>query len=370
MAVSNSFTPRIFVAATHQDAGKTTTSLGLLAALKKRYEKIGYIKPIGQRYIEVPEGKIDEDAFLVSDAYQVELPLDAMSPIAVDSGFTRWYLDHGNREEMEKRLGKAFDRACWEKDFVVIEGSGHAGVGSVFEMSNARAAKILGSKAIIVSQGGVGKPIDEINLNLALFQREGVEVIGAILNKVHGDKIESLYPFAEKGLAKLGLPLLGMIPYKPELPKATIGQVCDKLDGDLIAGENLRRRRIHKVSIVTASSENLGIYIEPGSLLLTAGDREDLIWSIIKGFDVSSKESIAGVVLTQGIVPHPGLVKIMQDKGIPFISCKFDSFTAATKIINMTVKTEPGDNDKIGIINDMIEKHVDVDRIISIAMED
>ena len=54
-------TPRVFIAATRQNDGKTTTSLGLLSALMKKYPRIGYIKPVGQRFVEIEEQKIDED---------------------------------------------------------------------------------------------------------------------------------------------------------------------------------------------------------------------------------------------------------------------------------------------------------------------
>ena len=75
------------------------------------------------------------------------------------------------------------------KGFVLCEGSGHAGVGSVFDLSNAQVAKTLGCKVIIVTQGGIGKPIDEVCLNQALFEKEGVEIIGVIINKVLEEKI-------------------------------------------------------------------------------------------------------------------------------------------------------------------------------------
>ena len=42
---------RIFIAATRQNDGKTTVSLGLIAALQKRYNNVGFIKPVGQRYL-------------------------------------------------------------------------------------------------------------------------------------------------------------------------------------------------------------------------------------------------------------------------------------------------------------------------------
>ena len=180
----NTVTPRVFIAATRQNDGKTTISLGLLAALQELYPRIGYIKPVGQRFVEIEEQKIDEDTVLMDQVYQLNCPLVDMSPIAVEPDFTRKYLQSSNNEALVKKITKAFDRVAWEKDFVLCEGSGHAGVGSVFDLSNAQVAKILGAKVIIISQGGIGKPIDEVYLNQAVFEREGVEIIGVILNKV------------------------------------------------------------------------------------------------------------------------------------------------------------------------------------------
>ena len=118
-----------------------------------------------------------------------------MSPIAVEPDFTRKYLQASNNESLVKRIQRAFDRVAWEKDFVLCEGSGHAGVGAVFDLSNAQVAKILGAKVIIVSRGGIGKPIDEVALNQALFEKEGVEIIGVILNKVIPDKLDFVSDF-------------------------------------------------------------------------------------------------------------------------------------------------------------------------------
>src|SRR6201996_5486143 len=196
----NTVTPRVFIAATRQNDGKTTTSLGLIAALQKYFPRVGYIKPVGQRFVEVEEQKIDEDTVLMDAVYQMDCPLVDMSPIAVEPDFTRKYLQAANNEALVKKIQKAFDRVSWEKNFVLCEGSGHAGVGSVFDLSNARVAKILGAKVIIVSQGGIGKPIDEVSLNQALFEKEGVEIIGAIVNKVLDSKVDFITEFARRGL--------------------------------------------------------------------------------------------------------------------------------------------------------------------------
>src|SRR5581483_9306835 len=133
---------------------------------------------------------------------------------AVEPDFTRKYLQSSASDALGKRIQKAFDRVAWEKDFVLCEGSGHAGVGSVFDLSNAQVAKLLGAKVIIVSQGGIGKPIDEVSLNQALFEKEDVEIIGVILNRVLGDKIDYVSDFARRGLKRKGLELLGVLPHQ------------------------------------------------------------------------------------------------------------------------------------------------------------
>src|SRR5215203_6387521 len=188
--MKNNSTPRVFIAATRQNDGKTTTSLGLIAALQKEFPRIGYIKPVGQRFVEIEEQKIDEDTVLMDSVYGLQCPLVDMSPIAVEPDFTRKYLQSSNYDALVKRIQKAFDRVAWEKDFVLCEGSGHAGVGSVFDLSNAQVAKLLGAKVIIITSGGIGKPIDEVALNQALFEKEGVKIIGVIVNKVLPDKVD------------------------------------------------------------------------------------------------------------------------------------------------------------------------------------
>src|SRR5258705_580513 len=218
----NHTTPRVFIAATRQNDGKTTASLGLIAALQQHYPRVGYIKPVGQRFVEIAEQKIDEDIVLIDSVYQLNCPLVDMSPIAVEPDFTRKYLQSSNNEAMVKTVQKAFDRVSWEKDFVLCEGSGHAGVGSVFDLSNAQVAKILGAKVIIVTQGGIGKPIDEVALNKALFDKEGVEIIGVIINKVIGTKVDYVSDFARRGFRRQGLDLLGVIPHQPILSSPTV----------------------------------------------------------------------------------------------------------------------------------------------------
>ena len=366
LVLRNTITPRIFVAATRMDDGKTTISVGLFAALQHRFPRIGFIKPVGQRFVEIEGAKIDEDTVLINETYHPRTPLKAMSPIAVEPDFTRRYLSGGITHQLHDRVRTAFDIAAWEKDFVIIEGTGHAGVGSVFDLSNARVARLLQSKVILVSRAGIGRPIDEISLNLPLFEKQGVEVIGAIINKVLPEKMAMLKEYATLGLAKLGLPLLGMIPMHTELHKPTVNQACLRLKGEFIAGAQHKRRRVSRIGVGAMSCRNAERLFQPGTLIITPGDREDLIMMILNE-DSPSRGHLAGVVLTDGILPPESVMELIRERSIPFISTTADVSRATTAIGRMTVKTEVGDRDKIGVIQKLIQDHVQVDRIVDLV---
>lgn len=363
----NTSTPRIFVAATQQNDGKTTTSLGLFAALRKRLGRIGFIKPVGQRFVDV-EGKfIDEDSVLMDRTFTVHTPLEAMSPIAVEPDFTRRYIDNENNEFLVRRIKNSFDRAAWEKEFVIIEGTGHAGVGSVFDLSNARVARHLESKVILVVKGGIGRAVDEIALNKALFDKEGVEVLGVIINKILPEKFDYVRDFARRGLARLGIELIGAIPEEPLLANATLGQISRTIRGEFINGKNRSRRRVQKVVIGAMNSTHVMQYFKPGTLVVTPGDREDVILAALSASALNGAEgeAIAGLVLSGDLRPHQSVLDLLSHSDVPAITSSLDSYTVASSIHSMTVKTLPGDVEKIDMIQSLIERYVDIDRLLS-----
>ena len=362
----NTSTPRLFVAATQQNDGKTTMSVGLFSALRRRLGRIGFIKPVGQRFVEVDGKRIDEDSVLIEDTYRVQIPLEAMSPIAVEPDFTRRYIEHQNNDALVHRIQNSFDRAAWEKEFVIIEGTGHAGVGSVFDLSNARVAKLLGSKVVLVTKGGIGKPIDEVALNKALFDQEGVELVGVIINKVLPERIDYIADFARRGLARLGIDLLGVVPDEPILANATLGQVCKTIRGTFLNEKAKSRRRVKKVVIGAMNSSHAMEHFHAGTLIITPGDREDVILAALSSSTLSEREgdSIAGLVLSGDLTPSAPVLELLQNSDIPTIASPLDSYSVASSIYSMTVKTLPGDAEKIDLIQGLIERHVEIDRLL------
>ena len=365
---TNAITRRIFVAATRMNDGKTTACLGLFAALQHLYPRVGFIKPVGQRSVEVEGHKVDEDSYLLDMIYNVRVPIESMSPITIDPTFTRRFL--GNPEEthglLVDKICRAFDRVAWEKDFALIEGTGHAGVGSAFELSNARVARILDAKVIVVCLGGIGRPIDEIALNKALFDREGVEIIGAILNKVDPDKISQTAHYAGLGLARLGVPLLGVLPVQQMLSAPNLSQVAAEIGGRwLNAPAAGGHERIRRVVVGAMTAKGVIDHLQPGNLIITPGDRDDVILAAISATSSVGAQAIAGIILTNDILPHPKLLELLAQTVLPVIAAREDAYNITSKINSMTVKTQPQDTDKIPVIKQLITDHVDMDRLLA-----
>jgi BioD-like phosphotransacetylase family protein len=356
-------TRRIFVAATRMNDGKTTTCLGLTAALQAMGLHVGYIKPIAQRVVMSGEDQVDEDTLLIDGLFDLNVPIAAMSPVAIGPDFTKQYLENPEEigPQLKDRICRAFDRTAYGKDIVVVEGSGHAGVGSVFGASNADNARVLGSKAIIVAAGGIGKPIDEIALNKALFDKAGVEVVGAILNKVMPDKVDFIRDFAGRGLRRMGVPLLGVVPLQETLVYPNLDQVADETKARWIH-QPAGLRRVRRVVIGAMSARRSAEYLRvPGTLVIVPGDREDLLEAFIAG---AGTQPLAGVFFSNGLLPDEGIIRRLKEAGIAMAAVEAESFAVTARINNMTVKTMRQDADKIPIIRKMISESVDIPALL------
>lgn len=359
--------PRLFVAATRQNDGKTTTCLGLFAALQTKFKNVGYIKPIGQRFIDVEGLMIDEDSFLLNSIYDVGVPIEAMSPVAIDGSFTRRFIDdpEGMRPILVDKIVRAFDRTTYHKEAVIIEGSGHAGVGAICDLSNAQVAKLLGAKAIIVARGGIGMPVDEIALNKSLFDKHGVEVVGAILNKVLPDKVDVVRHYTSRGLERLGVPLLGIIPDQERLRAPNLLQVVEEVNGRWLNGrERGGVQRIQQVVVGAMAARGIIEHFRPGTLIIAPGDRDEILIAALAATAISGDHPVSGIVLTRNLLPHPKLMEMLAKTSIPIVVSSEESYAVASKINRMTVKTQPQDKDKIPLIKQLIIDNIDIDKII------
>jgi len=356
----------VFISAIHQNAGKTTLSLGLFKNFQERKLKTVFMKPVGQETVTYEENSIDKDTYLMGEVYHCKKYIKDMSPITVGRGYTEKYILEPQKQQLQEKIFKSFQTITRGKDAIIVEGTGHAGVGSVIDCSNADVAHLLGSQAIIISGGGIGRAIDEIMLNKALFDQRGVPILGVIINKVLPNKLDKIKSIVGKGLERKGIRLLGVIPEMELLSAPTVEQIRERLDLKVFSGEENLNARVHDAIVAAMEPYNMIGHLRDGALVITSGDRVDNMLVAVSSYLLQQGRAVkvAGLILTGGLTPDHKIAGLLKDSRIPVLYCDQDTYTIAAAIENMTPKIQKTDRDKILEARRLVKDYVNVDMIL------
>ena len=357
----------IYITATGQHAGKTTLALGLLAALKERGVRCQYFKPVGQHFLELEGQRADSDAWLCRAVMGSDVEAETLSPVIVPAGFVAQYLENPDPERLRKRITDAASLLLESADMLVIEGTGHAGVGSCLDLSNATVAHMLEAVSVMVVPGGIGRSLDEIALSMALFKTEGVQLAGVIANKVFREKYRKVTHALELGLERKGTRLLGSVPYEPSLAFPSIEQICQELSARVLCGQDACDNIVQNTIVAAMTPPNVLGYMGEGSLVITPGDRVDNILLAIsadKMMRAGGGCDVAGIILTGGLVPHIALMPLLKSTGIPVLLCREDTYTVSSRISQHVFKINPGDTEKIAAAQRFVRDYVDLDALL------
>ncbi|MDP2653555.1 MAG: AAA family ATPase [Candidatus Omnitrophota bacterium] len=357
----------VFVSSIYQNAGKTTLSLGLYKVFVERGLATAFMKPLGQQTVVVKEHNIDKDTYLIGEVYHCRRQYKEMSPVTIGPGFTEEYIFKPNNDVLRAKIEKSFKSLTRGKDAIIIEGTGHAGVGSVIDLSNADVAAMLGSKVIIVSEGGIGRSIDEIMLNKALFDLKHVEVVGVVVNKVLPEKYDKVKKALAQGLKNKGIRLLGVLPLDLILKAPTIEHLMSRLSLKLLSGKSRLNSHVHATIVAAMEPHNMVNYLKANTLVLTSGDRVDNIMVAVTSHLINpgKRGQISGIILTGGLMPNEKIMDLLKKSRIPVLITNDDTFTIAGKIENLICKIQKQDKDKIAEACQLIKQHVDVDTILN-----
>jgi BioD-like phosphotransacetylase family protein len=356
---------KIFIAATGQNCGKTTTSLSLMHLASKKYARVGFIKPVGPKPVKIGEFWADKDAALIAGVYGLEDQLPLMSPVVLQPETTRQLLDGKfPAAELEGRVLKAvaeLDRSC---DFLIIEGAGHSGVGSVLGMSNARVAKLLGAPVMMISGGGIGHVIDDVALNLALYREAGASVRLVMPNKLIAAKRESTLHYLAMAALPHGIKVHGGFNYSPILAGPTLQHIAKLLDLPLRATRAQALRIIHQVHLGAASAQKVVEMLEDDTLLLVTSSRDELLVLMASLYHIPEyRAKLVGLVIP-GLSPVAGIVQeVLDNSELPFMRITKSTAEIFRTINEDVSKITAEDHEKISLVQKLAEEQIDFDLI-------
>lgn len=350
----------IFVAATGQNVGKTTLSLGLFAALQKSYSSVGFIKPVGQYHVQVDEEtRVDKDAVLFKEHFQLKNTWPHISPVIIPSGFTREFLDKKVTEDsLLKSIKVAFQAVTKDHEYTLVEGTGHIGVGSIIHLNNARVAAELGLDMVIIASAGLGSAYDELALNIAMCERYGVKIKGIILNRVLDEKREMMLEYFPKTLAKWNIPLIGCVPYNEMLSYPTIRDFEALFKTSMLSGHE-HHHPISHIRLVAGSLEAYEAELTENELIITPASRTEIVLKTLERFQKGIKRP-CGIILTSPVPPTKDLLKALHQSNIPSLYAPICSYDAMKMISSFTTKIRTEDKSKIAQAIKLVDQHVDL----------
>ena len=273
----------IFVAASKQHVGKTSVSLSIMQKLKQKFNHVGFLKPVGQQHVVEQGIKVDKDVKLFKEYFNLsKCDYKYMSPIIVDKNYTRNFLDNEFKYiNQTNTVQNAYDEIIKKNDFVLVEGTGHTGVGSVIDLNNARVANLLGLDMLLVANGGIGKTIDYLELNRTMCQHENVNVRGVIVNKVIPEKVNEVSFYVQKYLDKHQIPLLGVVPFLEGIDSPKMIDLQTLLNSPILSKNKQPNFHVKDINLVEITLTHFLREIKSkmikNTLFVTHSSRNDII---------------------------------------------------------------------------------------------
>ena len=362
---------KVFIAATGQDCGKTTTSLSLLHLARRKYQRVGFIKPVGPKPSQYGDFWVDKDAALVARVYGLEDDIRLMSPVVVQPGDTRNVIDGVvTRAQLERQVLDACKELEKHCDFLIIEGAGHSGVGSVLGLSNARVARLLDAPVLLVSGGGIGHVIDDVSMNLALYKMEGAQVRIVMPNKLIAEKRARTLDYMTKAFAGEAFIVHGGFNYSPILAGPTLQHVAKLFSLPLRATGEQAMRIIQHIQLGAASTEKVVEILKYSTLLLVNSSRDELLVMLATLYHIPEyHEKLAGVLISGASSVARLTQQVLDDSDLPYMRTEQLTSAVFQTVTRDVSKITADDQEKINLVKELADQDLDFDLIDSMLGE-
>lgn len=337
----------IVVTSTGKSAGKTSVIVGLAESLSK---KLGYMKPFGDRLLYKKKRLWDYDAALVTEIFKLtENPEDIT--IGFEHSKLRYMYDEAG---IKDKLVEISTRSGNGKDILFVESGMDLSYGASVNLDAINVAKNLNAKLVVVVSGDDGVIIDHITYLKKYVDLANVKFKGVIINKIHD--VEDFKNTHVSVITKLGVPVLGVIPYTRELDHLTVRHLSECLFAKVIAGEGGLNNVVENIFVGAMSADIAHanpLFKKENKLIITSGDRSEMILTAIE-------TNAVGIVLTNNILPPSNLISKAAEKNIPMFLVSIDTYQTAKQIDNIEPLLTREDSGRIEILKRLMKDHVNL----------
>ena len=351
-----------FIAPTGFGVGLTSISLGLVGALERSGLKVGFFKPIAQPHA----GDLgpERSSELIARTHGLNSP----KPLLLSH--VERMLGDGQLDELLEEIISLYQQAAADKDVVIVEGMVPTRHASYAARVNFHLAKSLDADVILVSAPEDENLIelsDRIEIQAQLFGGpKDPKVLGVILNKVRSE--DGITAFAERLLELSPLlksqdfRLLGCIPWQDELNAPRTKDIAELLGARILNAGDYEQRRMLKIVLCARAVANSVQLLKPGTLVVTPGDRDDIILSA--SLAAMNGVPLAGLLLCSDFAPDPRIMELCQGalaSGLPVMTVSTGSYDTATNLNRLNKEIPLDDRERAEKVSDFVAGHIDHD---------
>jgi len=329
----------LYLGSVVEKAGKSMVALGMA---KNFPGKVGYFRPFKETLISVHNRVVDQDAYLMKRALNLEPDEDTLCPCTYDLFKGTTTMDN---------VTNRYRKAALDIDLMLIEGTRNIATGYTHQVSGFAISEAVGAEVILVS---TSKPsaLDRIGMLKRLMENYKVNLAGVILNMTDD-------PATEAFLRDKGVNVLGSIPTIKQLKYFRVKEIAEALGAEVIVGdEDAMYKYVEEVTIGAMTPESAIKYMHriPRKAVITGGDRSDIQMAALST-DTSC------LVLTGGLYPAKTVVARAYEAEVPILLARYDTMTTAELIEHLIARIDPDDESEIDMIAKTVKDHVDLDKI-------
>ena len=339
----------LYVGSTSGYSGKSLVSMGVGLRLKKDGLRVGYFKPVGILPIKVENILTDKDAWFIYRAFELKDPVSEICPVVLTQELTvRAYLK--DIRGLLRKIERSFQQLSQDKDIMIVGGSGSIYSWSVLGVSGLKVIKRLNAKVLLVVKYEGEFCVDYI---LQAKKDLGDHFIGVIFNKVTHEFRQSVDDYIVPFLKRRGIDVIGILPHDPLVGSITVEELNEMLGGKVLCCHDRLSNLIERFLIGAMQVDRATEYFKmtKNNAVIVGGDRADIQLSAIE----SGTECL---VLTGELYPSELIVSRAEQKNIPIIVIRDDTYTVAKKVERLSVRLRLRDKAKVAHGTELVMKNV------------
>lgn len=350
----------VYIAGTGPGSGKSIVVLGVMELLARHGRKTGFFRPVVEKGTSP-----DPLVALVASRYNIPIPQETMSGVTQD--LADELISKDKEDELYGRVLEKYRELARECDFVVCAGTDYRSIQTAIELDlNVEIARNLGAPLMPVVAGqerSSGEISDAVRMLAEFLESRKCDVLSVVVNRVPAEIVTEVnLRFQDGGSA--GFPVF-VLPAHPLLDKPTVGEIQRALGAEMLHGDMERLDgEVVQHKVAAMELPNFLDHLEEGSLVITPGDRSDIVLGTLLADAATSYPGVSGLILTGDLKPVPQVKRLIEGlrrSPVPILSVKTDTFVTATKVNSVVAGIAPENRRKIAGALGVFELHVDMD---------